>query len=58
MTSSENNPSDEEAIDYLFFVHDRHKGNLAAAQAYLDWETGLVEQLDAQERSVFQIKTQ
>ena len=57
MTSSENNPSDEEAIDYLFFVHDRHKGNLAAAQAYLDWETGLVEQLDAQERSVFQIKT-
>ena len=57
VTSTENNPPDEDAIDYLFFVHDRHKGNLAAAQAYLDWETGLVEQLDAHERSVFKIKT-
>jgi rhodanese-related sulfurtransferase len=43
-------PPDADCIDYLFFVHDRHHGNLAAAQAYLDWETGLVAQLDAQER--------
>jgi hypothetical protein len=44
-------PPDAECIDYLFFVHDRHAGNLAAAQAYLDWETGLVAQLDDQERA-------
>jgi rhodanese-related sulfurtransferase len=44
-------PTDADCIDYLFFVHDRHRGNLAAAQAYLDWETGLVGQLDTQERA-------
>ncbi|MDA1185856.1 MAG: rhodanese-like domain-containing protein [Acidobacteria bacterium] len=45
-------PTDEECIDYLFFVHDRHDGNLDAARRYLEWEVGLVDQLDAQERSV------
>jgi rhodanese-related sulfurtransferase len=44
-------PKDAECIDYLFFVHDRHRGNLTAAQAYLDWETGLVGLLDTQERA-------
>lgn len=44
-------PPDEKCIDYLFFVHDRHDGNLAAARAYLDWETGLLAQLDDQERA-------
>lgn len=45
-------PPDEKCIDYLFFVHDRLDGNLAAARAYLDWETGLLAQLDDQERAV------
>lgn len=45
--------TEEQRIDYLFFVHDRHDGNLEAAQAYLDWELNLVNQLDEQERSVF-----
>lgn len=45
-------PVDEECIDYLFFVHDRHEGNLAAAREYLAWETGLIAQLDAQERAM------
>lgn len=44
---------DERRIDYLFFVHDRDQGNLAAAQQYLDWETGLVHQLDADEQALF-----
>jgi hypothetical protein len=52
LTASPDEPSDAECIDYLFFVHDRHQGNLAAAQAYLDWETGLAAQLDSQERSL------
>lgn len=45
-------PTEEECIDYLFFVHDRHDGNLDAARRYLEWETGLLEQLDDQEKGV------
>ncbi|MFK7944591.1 MAG: rhodanese-like domain-containing protein [Paracoccaceae bacterium] len=55
LQSSTDTPSDTDRIDYLFFVHDRHDGNLAASQAYLDWETGLVAQLDPRERAVFKI---
>ncbi|WP_454726180.1 MULTISPECIES: rhodanese-like domain-containing protein [Cupriavidus] len=44
---------DARCIDFLFFVHDRHDGNKAAARRYLAWETGLVGQLDAQELATF-----
>ena len=52
LDSTPDSPSDEACIDYLFFVHDRHDGNLDAARRYLEWEVGLVGQLDQQERSV------
>lgn len=42
-------PADAEAIDYLFFLHDRHAGNLDAARRYIAWETGLIAQCDASE---------
>ena len=45
-------PSEDECIDHLFFVHDRHDGNLDAARRYLEWETGLLDQLDDQERGI------
>jgi rhodanese-related sulfurtransferase len=48
-------PSDAEAIDFLFFVHDRHDGNMEAARRYLAWETGLVAQLDQAERGEYRI---
>uniref|UniRef100_UPI0025CE0A11 rhodanese-like domain-containing protein n=1 Tax=uncultured Variovorax sp. TaxID=114708 RepID=UPI0025CE0A11 len=48
-------PADADCIDYLFFVHDRHDGNKEAALRYLAWETGLVAQLDAQERAAFRL---
>ncbi|WP_374367865.1 rhodanese-like domain-containing protein [Dongia sp.] len=48
-------PTDAECIDYLFFVHDRHAGNLAAARQYLAWETGLVAQLDELEKAAFRL---
>lgn len=48
-------PSDAAAIDHLFFVHDRHEGNMEAARRYLAWETGLVAQLDAAERNEYRI---
>ena len=48
-------PADSERIDFLFFVHDRHEGNKAAARAYLEWETGLLRQLAPQERASFRL---
>ncbi len=53
--ASENHPSDADCIDYLFFVHDRHDGNKAAARQYLAWETNLMSQLDAQEIASFRL---
>jgi rhodanese-related sulfurtransferase len=44
--------SNAQCIDFLFFVHDRHEGNMEAARAYLAWETGLIGQLGADERAV------
>ncbi|WP_026380452.1 rhodanese-like domain-containing protein [Afifella pfennigii] len=49
------NPPDAERIDYLFFVHDRHDGNLEASRRYLAWETGLVAQLTPAERAQFRL---
>ena len=48
-------PPDEACIDYLFFVHDRHAGNREAMRQYLAWETGLIAQLDAQDRMLFKV---
>lgn len=50
-------PTDVDAIDHLFFVHDRHDGNLDACRRYLAWETGLVAQLDMVERAEFRLIT-
>ncbi|MBB3103337.1 cystathionine beta-lyase [Azomonas macrocytogenes] len=46
-------PPDGECIDFLFFVHDRHAGNKAAARQYLAWELGLLAQLNARELAAF-----
>jgi len=48
-------PGDADCIDHLFFVHDRHDGNKEAARRYLEWETGLVAQLDADELNAFRL---
>lgn len=44
---------DEQCIDFLFFVHDRHAGNKEAARQYLAWETGLIAQMTEQEIASF-----
>lgn len=49
------NPPDAERIDHLFFTAGRHEGDREASLAYLNWEVGLVDQLDADERAVFRI---
>jgi len=46
-------PPDADCVDFLFFTHDRHSGNRAAARQYLDWETNLVNQIDEKERAEF-----
>jgi rhodanese-related sulfurtransferase len=55
VVSSPGEPPDAECIDYLFFVHDRHSGNREAMKRYLAWETGLIAQLDEQDRTTFKI---
>jgi rhodanese-related sulfurtransferase len=50
---SADRPADPDCIDFLFFTHGRHDGDAAAARQYLAWETGLLDQLDAQECGVF-----
>ncbi|MBU2534216.1 MAG: sulfurtransferase, partial [Alphaproteobacteria bacterium] len=52
---SPNDPPDKDCIDFVFHTHKRHDGDVEAARAYLAWETGLVEKLDAQERGTFRI---
>jgi rhodanese-related sulfurtransferase len=53
--ASPDSPPDVACIDYLFFVHDRHAGNRDAMRQYLAWETGLIAQLDAQDRGLFKV---
>tara|TARA_R110000868_G_scaffold408138_1_gene690386 strand:- start:1559 stop:3187 length:1629 start_codon:yes stop_codon:yes gene_type:complete len=53
VTATPDEPADEDMIDYLFFVHNRHDGCLEAARKYLEWETGLIEQMDEQEVGMF-----
>jgi 3-mercaptopyruvate sulfurtransferase SseA len=36
--ASPDRPADGERIDYLFWAHDRHQGNLRSIDTYLDWE--------------------
>ena len=48
-------PSDQESIDFLFFVHDRHDGNRVAAMRYLEWEINLLNQIDEQERQSYRL---
>ncbi|MGP0091673.1 MAG: rhodanese-like domain-containing protein [Xanthobacteraceae bacterium] len=57
IVATPHDPADADCIDFLFFVHDRHEGNADAARAYLAWETGLLDQLDAQERAAFRLTT-
>ena len=47
-------PAMEECIDYLFFAHDRHRGNKAAAREYLAWEIDLMGSMDPRDVQKFQ----
>lgn len=49
--------TDEQRIDHLFWVHDRHQGNNAASRAYLDWELGLPEAVERAGPVLFRLST-
>jgi hypothetical protein len=53
--ASPDSPPDGDCIDHLFFVHDRHAGNREAMKQYLSWETGLMAQLDSEEKAAFKV---
>jgi rhodanese-related sulfurtransferase len=55
VAATPDHPTDADCIDHLFFAHKRHEGDAEAARQYLAWETGLLDQLDAQERSAFRL---
>ena len=57
VVTSETNPTDKDCIDFIFHTHDRHNDNADAARAYIEWETGLVDRLDSQERNSFKLIT-
>ncbi|WP_219220587.1 rhodanese-like domain-containing protein [Variovorax boronicumulans] len=49
--STPDRPADADRIDFLFFAHDRHRGNKEAARQYLRWETELLSQFDASDHA-------
>jgi rhodanese-related sulfurtransferase len=57
IVATPDHPADADCIDFLFFVHGRHEGDAEAARQYLAWETGLLAQLDPQERGTFRLSS-
>ena len=53
--SSPEMPSHVEGVDYLFFTGQRHMGDKEHMRQYLEWEIGLIGQLDAEERGSFKL---
>ncbi|MGY8959429.1 MAG: rhodanese-like domain-containing protein [Alphaproteobacteria bacterium] len=47
LESSPDAPADEDCIDFLFWVHDRHMGNKESMRGYLAWEEQLPAQIKA-----------
>jgi rhodanese-related sulfurtransferase len=47
LESSPDAPADEDCVDFLFWVHDRHMGNKDSMRGYLAWEEQLPAQIKA-----------
>ena len=54
IVATADDPPDSACIDFVFHTHRRQE-DPAHARQYLAWETGLVDQLDEQERNSFRI---
>lgn len=53
--TSQFSPPDHECIDFLFFTHGRHDGNLADSRLYLEWEKSLIKRLHPHELNAFDL---
>lgn len=49
-------PEDDQRLDYLFWLHDRHDGNLEASAAYIAWEEDLPRQVGDHANARFRIQ--
>ena len=47
--------SKKDCIDFNFHTYKRHKGSKSHANQYLKWEIGLINKMDKQELSFFNI---
>ncbi|SAK49322.1 rhodanese domain-containing protein [Caballeronia fortuita] len=54
--STPQHPADDERIDYLFWAHDRHEGNVAAITTYLQWEEQLPAQIGDPARAGYRLR--
>jgi rhodanese-related sulfurtransferase len=55
LESSPDAPADEDCIDFLFWVHDRHMGNKESMRGYLAWEEQLPAQIKADGDALYRI---
>ena len=55
LVESDFNSSHPDRIDFAAFTAERHSGNKNHMRQYLEWEINLVNQLDEQERGVFNV---
>ena len=55
LVGSDLNSSHPDRIDFAAFTAERHSGNKNHMRQYLEWEINLVNQLDEQERGVFNV---
>ncbi len=55
VAASGDGPENSDRIDFAAFTAQRHGGNKDHMRQYLAWEIGLVDQLDDQERGVFNV---
>ena len=45
----------EESIDFIYHTYKRHLGSRTHSIAYLNWEKGLIKQMDQQEIGRFKL---
>ena len=54
--ASPDRPADGDRIDFLFWAHDRHQGNLRSVDTYLDWESKLPDRVRSDAERLHQCK--
>jgi rhodanese-related sulfurtransferase len=56
VVASPDQPPDADRVDFLFWIHDRHSGNIASMHEYLAWEMELPELVAADGSAGFRLR--